>query len=313
MRTPDVMALTLKLKYTNLRDEVLIGLSYAMEDQADDAGRPDVMWTSLTLGLSNNHLTENGMTRLVETIGRCCPRLKQLHLNLSHNDIRVPVVTDFIHRAVGHISGLSVKMNLHSRTDRGTFGDRPDHGPHRVVVPWRHEAVTTEQYRLSLHHYGMPPDAVALLPHHVVKLQLDLSGGRLMGRGGMRRMAEQLRGASHTLECLELYLSCMGLCDGEFVDLCSMGLASLHALRHVNLDVSHNVPLTTAGVNAIQTALRPSVRCLEPGLGTCFSMEIRREISATLENLPNPVWNYRWKAINTYHTLNSIVPPACGP
>ena len=79
-------------------------------------------------------------------------------------------------------------------------------------------------------------------------------------------MAEQLRGASHTLECLELYLSCMGLCDGEFVDLCSMGLASLHALRHVNLDVSHNVPLTTVGVNAIQTALRPSVRCLELSL-----------------------------------------------
>ena len=86
------MSLSLKLKYTNLRDDVLVGFSHAMEDamarnHADDAD-PPVMWNSLKLGLSNNRITENGMTRLVETIGRCCPHLKRLHLNLSHNDIR---------------------------------------------------------------------------------------------------------------------------------------------------------------------------------------------------------------------------------
>ena len=129
----------------------------------------------------------------------------------------------------------------------------------------QHEAITTDEYHLSLRHYEIPPHALTL-PHTVVKLHLDLSGGRLIGSGGVRRIAEQLRVGAHTLECLKLHLSCMGLCDGEFMDFCSIGLASLHALSHVNLDVSHNYKLTTVGVNAIQTALPPSVRCLELSL-----------------------------------------------
>ena len=90
-------------------------------------------------------------------------------------------MTDFLRNAVGHISGLSVKM---SRNDTGTFGDVLTHCHNRT--PWRHEAITTDQYHLSLRHYKIPHGAV-ILPHNVVKLHLDLSGGRLIGCGGVRR------------------------------------------------------------------------------------------------------------------------------
>ena len=102
--------LHVKLENTNADDRLVRGLVSAVE--ASLISKHPVAWRDLTLGLAHNLITDQGLTLMIHSLGRC-PQLAQLTLDVSRNkqiqhpDDKVATIVD----AVGHIPSLHIKLD----------------------------------------------------------------------------------------------------------------------------------------------------------------------------------------------------------
>ena len=70
-----------------------------------------VAWRDVKLGLSRNSITDEGLTRMIQSLGRC-PQLVQLTLDLTFNQhIRHPEKLDRLLCALGHIPSLHIRLD----------------------------------------------------------------------------------------------------------------------------------------------------------------------------------------------------------
>ena len=110
------------------------------------------------------------------------------------------------------------------------------------------------------HHLIVP--AALWIPLRVVKLNLDIGGGRIIGDNGHVAFGRALRATAETLTTLKLGMSYLSLHDPELVKFCQAGLSHLRGVKSLSLDLSSN-RLTNAGVDTLQHSLGPMVKHME--------------------------------------------------
>ena len=257
--------LQLKLDGTRASDNVILGMVCAIE--ASLTTDQPVAWRDVKLGLARNLITDEGLTSMIRSLGRC-PQLVRLTLDLTENqDIRHPEKLDRMLGALGHIPSLHIRLDtlfcyipLKQTSDEDML-PMPD----------------VRTFSCSLLRHQIFPGALRI-PHRLVHLCLDISQSQLMGTmdkelAGFRTLGQALMATAATLQNLTLGMGHMQMTDATFVYFCSVGLSPLIRLRRLSLDTACN-QLTDIGVDALQHALlSPTMQHLEWKL--CFNVDVR--------------------------------------
>ena len=114
----------LKLHNTDVTDTLVEDLAQAIHATLDTSH--PVAWVSVKLGLAHNFITDRGFLALAEGVGQC-PRLKDVTINLSYNDIRRPDKLEVMKHCMGHIPTLRVKLDSDCwDTNMCTLHDAPE-------------------------------------------------------------------------------------------------------------------------------------------------------------------------------------------
>jgi hypothetical protein len=248
--------LQLKLDATGATDSVVLGMAAAIE--ASLLTNQPVAWRSVTLGLANNSITDEGLTAMIQSLGQC-PRLVQLTLDLTENqNIRHPEKLKRIAGVLAHIPEIHVTLDTRFCYIplSGTSDD--------------HNLSNVRTFGLSVMRHEIHPNALPI-PHQLVHLCLNISQTHLVGvdgdsEMGFDRVGRALRATAATLQTLTLDMAHMNFMDATFAYFCSLGLLPLIHLRRMSLDVACN-RLTNVGVDALQQTLSASVDYLKWNVG----------------------------------------------
>ena len=251
--------LRLILDGTGASDEVVLGMVCAVE--ASLLTDQPVAWRDVNLGLARNLITDNGLTAMIRSLGRC-PQLVQLTLDLTENDkIRHPEKLDMLACVIGHIPVLHIKFDAR-------FCHIPLKSTRDDPIPMPN--VRTFSLSVTCHQI-FPHALLPCIPHRLVHLCLNVSQTKLLcvdgdERAGFGHLGQALMATADTLQILTLGMAHMEFTDSMFVYFCSVGLLPLIHLHRLALDVACN-QLTDVGVDSLQHVLSPTIRELKWNLG----------------------------------------------
>ena len=215
-----------------------------------------VAWRELNLGLAHNLITDEGLTAMIHSLGRC-PQLVQLTLDLTdNNNIRDPEKLDTLACVLGHIPALHIKLDACGRQERKKLQRTSDD---TIPMP------NVQIFSLSVMGHHIFPHALRI-PHRLVHLCLNIPKLEGDERTGFCPLGQALVATAATLQILRLGIAHTNLMDSPFVYFCSVGLKPLIHLRRLALDVEGN-RLTNIGVDALQHVLSPTIQELKWNIG----------------------------------------------